>query len=333
MPADFSASSTARASCASTTFCGLVFGSFARRAADRGVSRRRDRSAALAARAGNKPVEVIGRFTQALPNNWKLYVENVRDTYHASLLHLFFTTFRINRLSQGGGVIVEPRRRPPRQLHDRIDRGAEQRRLRRADCAPTGRVPPRRSQRARDGRRVRRRHHAADPVGRSRASCCSRSTTPRGAPGRAARRRRDRAELDLFRLRRRHAGDDRAPPEAANLVGPAGYHLDGGRLRSAASCSAASRRAGGRAVGRRDGRQRGREAGDARVPRCTKPPTQPSSIEMKPAGPTRFCCFSRRRFISGVSSSKPKRSRPGPSCRRRAARRGARRGNCGSAAG
>jgi len=52
-------------------------------------------------------VKVIGRFTQALPNDWKLYVENVRDSYHASLLHLFFTTFELNRLSQKGGVIVD----------------------------------------------------------------------------------------------------------------------------------------------------------------------------------------------------------------------------------
>jgi anthranilate 1,2-dioxygenase large subunit/terephthalate 1,2-dioxygenase oxygenase component alpha subunit len=54
-----------------------------------------------------QPVEVIGRFTQALPGNWKLYVENVKDSYHASLLHLFFTTFELNRLSQKGGVIVD----------------------------------------------------------------------------------------------------------------------------------------------------------------------------------------------------------------------------------
>jgi anthranilate 1,2-dioxygenase large subunit/terephthalate 1,2-dioxygenase oxygenase component alpha subunit len=53
-----------------------------------------------------KPVQVLGRFTQALPNNWKLYVENVKDTYHASLLHAFFGTFRITRLTQGGGVLV-----------------------------------------------------------------------------------------------------------------------------------------------------------------------------------------------------------------------------------
>jgi anthranilate 1,2-dioxygenase large subunit/terephthalate 1,2-dioxygenase oxygenase component alpha subunit len=54
----------------------------------------------------SRKLEVIGRFTEELPNNWKLYAENVRDTYHASLLHVFFATFRINRLSQGGGVAV-----------------------------------------------------------------------------------------------------------------------------------------------------------------------------------------------------------------------------------
>jgi anthranilate 1,2-dioxygenase large subunit/terephthalate 1,2-dioxygenase oxygenase component alpha subunit len=58
------------------------------------------------ARVLSGPVEVLGRFVQALPNNWKLYVENVKDTYHASLLHAFFGTFRITRLTQGGGVVV-----------------------------------------------------------------------------------------------------------------------------------------------------------------------------------------------------------------------------------
>src|SRR6185437_5965524 len=37
-----------------------------------------------------------------------MYAENVRDSYHASLLHLFFATFKINRLSQGGGLTVSP---------------------------------------------------------------------------------------------------------------------------------------------------------------------------------------------------------------------------------
>lgn len=54
------------------------------------------------------PIRVLGRFTQHLPNNWKLYLENTKDTYHASLLHAFFGTFRITRLTQGGGVMVSP---------------------------------------------------------------------------------------------------------------------------------------------------------------------------------------------------------------------------------
>lgn len=56
---------------------------------------------------GRKPV-VLGRYTQGLPNNWKLYMENVKDSYHASILHLFFTTFGLNKLNQKGGIIVSP---------------------------------------------------------------------------------------------------------------------------------------------------------------------------------------------------------------------------------
>ncbi len=55
---------------------------------------------------GGRKMVVLGRFTQVLPNNWKLYVENTKDSYHASILHTFFTTFEINRLSQKGGIIV-----------------------------------------------------------------------------------------------------------------------------------------------------------------------------------------------------------------------------------
>jgi anthranilate 1,2-dioxygenase large subunit/terephthalate 1,2-dioxygenase oxygenase component alpha subunit len=55
----------------------------------------------------SRPVRIIGRCTQVLPCNWKLYVENVKDSYHASILHAFFTTFRLNRLSQSGEIVVD----------------------------------------------------------------------------------------------------------------------------------------------------------------------------------------------------------------------------------
>jgi anthranilate 1,2-dioxygenase large subunit len=53
-----------------------------------------------------RSAEIIGRSTQILPNNWKLYFENVKDTYHASILHSFLTTFHINRLSMPGGINI-----------------------------------------------------------------------------------------------------------------------------------------------------------------------------------------------------------------------------------
>lgn len=88
------------------TFCGLVFGSFSEDVPNI-EEYLGDEICQRIERVLHKPVEIIGRFTQALPNNWKLYMENVKDSYHASLLHLFFTTFELNRLSQKGGVIVD----------------------------------------------------------------------------------------------------------------------------------------------------------------------------------------------------------------------------------
>src|SRR6516225_7601560 len=55
----------------------------------------------------NRPARILGRSTQVLPNNWKLYFENTKDTYHASILHSFLTTFRINRLSMPGGIHID----------------------------------------------------------------------------------------------------------------------------------------------------------------------------------------------------------------------------------
>ncbi len=108
MPAGFRAEDHGPRKLRTTLFCGLVFGTLhadtpsleefigpdVRRMAERVIAGRQ--------------LEIIGRFVEVLPNNWKMYAENVRDSYHASLLHLFFATFKINRLSQGGGLIVSP---------------------------------------------------------------------------------------------------------------------------------------------------------------------------------------------------------------------------------
>lgn len=53
-----------------------------------------------------KPLKVLGYHSQMFPNNWKLYVENNRDSYHASLLHVFHNTFGVVRPTMGGGVRI-----------------------------------------------------------------------------------------------------------------------------------------------------------------------------------------------------------------------------------
>ena len=105
MPKDFCKEEHSPRKLRIATFCGLVFGSFSDDV-DSIEDYLGPEICERIERVLHKPVEVIGRFTQALPNNWKLYFENVKDSYHASLLHMFFTTFRLNRLSQRGAVIV-----------------------------------------------------------------------------------------------------------------------------------------------------------------------------------------------------------------------------------
>ena len=105
MPDDFRMEAHGPRKLRVTVVCGLVFGTLAADTPDFEDYVGPDVMVRLR-RVLHKKLEVIGRFTQPLPCNWKLYMENVRDTYHASLLHMFFTTFRITRLSQGGGVMV-----------------------------------------------------------------------------------------------------------------------------------------------------------------------------------------------------------------------------------
>src|SRR6202040_163120 len=87
------------------TLAGLVFGAFSA-ATPPLADYLGPEIAARVRRVMRAPVKLLGGYSQVLPSNWKLYMENVKDSYHASLLHAFFTTFRLHRLSQKGGVII-----------------------------------------------------------------------------------------------------------------------------------------------------------------------------------------------------------------------------------
>jgi phenylpropionate dioxygenase-like ring-hydroxylating dioxygenase large terminal subunit len=107
MPASFCKAEHGPRKLRTTTLCGLVFATLSSDTPPIDEYLGAEVRARIA-RVLRKPVQVLGRYVQALPNNWKLYVENVKDTYHASLLHAFFGTFRITRLTQAGGVLVSP---------------------------------------------------------------------------------------------------------------------------------------------------------------------------------------------------------------------------------
>jgi anthranilate 1,2-dioxygenase large subunit/terephthalate 1,2-dioxygenase oxygenase component alpha subunit len=106
MPSDFRMADRGPRKLRTTELFGIVFGTLSDATPDIETFAGPEVIERLRTAASGRKLEIIGRFTEVLPNNWKLYAENVRDTYHASLLHLFFATFKLNRLSQGGGTQI-----------------------------------------------------------------------------------------------------------------------------------------------------------------------------------------------------------------------------------
>jgi anthranilate 1,2-dioxygenase large subunit len=106
MPADFDRKANGLRKLRVDSFSGLVFASFS------------DAAPSLADYIGpimggyidrifHKPVEYLGCTRQFSNSNWKLYLENVKDPYHASLLHLFHTTFNIFRVGMKAHCVTD----------------------------------------------------------------------------------------------------------------------------------------------------------------------------------------------------------------------------------
>jgi phenylpropionate dioxygenase-like ring-hydroxylating dioxygenase large terminal subunit len=86
-------------------FCGVLFATFDFDTPEIEKYLGPDIAAGVRRVLPSKPI-VIGRTSQLIRSNWKIYVENNHDSYHASILHSFFTTFKLNRLTQSGGIII-----------------------------------------------------------------------------------------------------------------------------------------------------------------------------------------------------------------------------------
>lgn len=106
MPPDFEMSQHGLEPLRIESFFGVIFGTFSATVDPLGTYLGPDMAAHLV-RIFNRPVEVLGYHHQVMHHNWKLYMENSRDPYHASILHAFYATFKLNRLTMDGGVTVD----------------------------------------------------------------------------------------------------------------------------------------------------------------------------------------------------------------------------------
>ncbi len=105
MPSDFDVAKHRLQPIRTQNFYGIVFGTFSDEIEDVETYLGPD-MAQFIKRNLDRPLCVLGTHSQTIHNNWKLYAENLRDSYHATLLHTFYTTFKVNRLDMDGGIIL-----------------------------------------------------------------------------------------------------------------------------------------------------------------------------------------------------------------------------------
>lgn len=105
MPADFEMSDFNLQSLRTQQYAGLVFATFSDETPDLETYLGPEMKQYID-RIFYKPIEYLGCTRQYAKSNWKLYFENVKDPYHASLLHLFHTTFNIFRVGMDARVVV-----------------------------------------------------------------------------------------------------------------------------------------------------------------------------------------------------------------------------------
>ena len=109
MPADFDVGAHRLQPVRLEAFCGMIFGTFSDELERVEDYLGPDMTAFLQRNLG-RPLRILGTHSQTIHNNWKLYAENLRDSYHATLLHTFYTTFKVNRLDMDGGIVLSDRK-------------------------------------------------------------------------------------------------------------------------------------------------------------------------------------------------------------------------------
>ncbi|MER1967847.1 Rieske 2Fe-2S domain-containing protein [Castellaniella sp. GW247-6E4] len=97
MPRDFNKSEHGLHKLRVTVHNGIVWATYGEDTPDLETYLGDEILAVLNRATGRAPLRLLGYNRQLLPCNWKLYTENSRDPYHATLLHSFFVTFGLLR--------------------------------------------------------------------------------------------------------------------------------------------------------------------------------------------------------------------------------------------
>ncbi len=105
LPKDFDKSQHGLRKLRVETLCGLVFATFSDDVEP--LESWLGEVAQGIRRVLTRPLKVLGYDTQRIHANWKAYHENPRDSYHANILHTFYGTFGLSRMSQESGMVLD----------------------------------------------------------------------------------------------------------------------------------------------------------------------------------------------------------------------------------
>ena len=94
MPEDFKTADHGLRKLSVTTHRGVVFASYCETTWSRSRTISGPKCCASSRRRSTAASStMLGYYRHSLPGNWKLYHENLKDPYHATLLHTFLVTF------------------------------------------------------------------------------------------------------------------------------------------------------------------------------------------------------------------------------------------------
>ena len=108
MPKDFRNEDHALKKLRVTTWHGVVFASFSKDVEDFETYISPEILADMAVVFKDRKLKILGYYRNELPGNWKLYHENLKDPYHATLLHSFLVTFGLMVAGSRNAMIADP---------------------------------------------------------------------------------------------------------------------------------------------------------------------------------------------------------------------------------